>query len=332
MSYLTPDELIEMAVFYKERKDDYDGLIGKIGGSINYPTLFNLMKYEYLIKHLYHQKMTPVKLFHRMKDAIQEMNFKNVLIYIKELELYFLHSSFDISRQVILMISKLSEEECGYFNPNMFTFYQIIPTDKSHKFSFLVKGTDDNINKTKEYCEKLFNSIITAHIFDSWTRIVVHSQVSNYEQSVSLVNMIYDSMRDTIANKSLSDLDIRPLQKNIIGDNSFMMINLDMPLGYIPSPKPGAEAFETEVKGNYYLIMRDRSLTCDYYETNNIITLDPIVSAKLWISSNLPPTNTSSLEYYNKYKANHPVHIPVASFNELMYPHGYTLKRKVWIK
>lgn len=332
LSHLNVNDLSKVVDFYKDRSDDYEGLIGRISGTIHYPALFNLMKYGYLIKYLYSDKMYRIKIFHHLCDAILEMNDIKTLIYIEELGLYFLHDNSCFSNRLIHMISDLSKAEYNNLNTRMFTFYEIIPTDKKHKLAFLAKGSEDNIKKVCEYCEQLYKTTVNTYVVDDWTRIVVRALVMSYSHSVSLVNMIYDTMRNNISDKSLSELDIRPLQKNIVEDNAFVMINLDIDLAY----KPQIDSIMDEVlirgQGDYALLMQSRLISNEANEYLSTIDLDPIVSARVWILNNLPPTSTPSVEYYNKYKTNHSVHIPVASFNELMYPHGYTLKRKVWIK
>lgn len=347
---MNTEEISYVGSFFGREKKLYDIIKEKTIGETKIGALFKMTQNLYLTQLLYVGRKTHKSYFY-LSDAIFEINENNVLLYIKEIDIYILFSNktdfnnLNIAIYDVLIPNKndipKNTEEITY-SP-----YQIVLSSQKQKMVFRGIGDDNDLQMARKFCEELFGCDTLEASTEHEKEITVNMTVDNLQEVKNRVEKLDIFLRKNSSFRPISRMDIYPPRTESI-------CGLDYTANYIGlNARPDANGIAL-LNSLKYGFPETVNINITNNNINNItnngngVNIAPISGgqnncanltnkvvntkekvAREWVSRNLPNDGDSTTETHNRYKTENAGNtLSIKSFNNIIKENGYENARR----
>jgi hypothetical protein len=347
------NQLLEIGQFFIIKQKLFGFIMLAMKGDINIVSLYKIIKNEVIAGFVFAEDIKCER-FYRLGDALSKMNKSSIILFIAELDIYM---RFDNVKDCAILLQRIYDWiipgdinlKAGWYEGADFSPYQIVWSNQMQRIVFVIRGSDEDIESIRKYCESLFQSatVITPSNTDIDNKHVsVCMDFENLDEVNNCVSKLTNHIRE-VDQKLSFRVGIHKLISENCGDMEYTLQYVrgdDKLIKYdYDCVKPinnsniiiNNISNVTHITGN--TIVAESNVNINNGIVNVSITktdgMTPEEFAKEWIdNADLKDeiNGKASRDVFNKYKDECPNYDPIleGDFGKLVRERGYTKKRK----
>jgi hypothetical protein len=347
---LTSAQVDEISTFITTYPGLYKMITDASIGEVPMNTIYKMSK-NMMITHKIYEEKYDCRRFFSINEAISQLNRDNILVIVQEIGTYLLFDEISNYHNLVNSIfGTINHYDTCDFRNNTFSPYQIVLKDQPQKIVFFAKDSNDNdVDRIKEVCKKLFNTDILVLKADGHTEFTLLDTPSAKSFTDTTVEFGKLTEKLTKYHNNLANVvQLPPINKTMLGDdyiiyyvgntntNSIEYATNSL-MKYLPSKGDGVTSVTVNVTTNITGNNNNINTGSGNIKVKKLSPEKRLKITEEWINNNLPEDSIGSSDYYNLYRDNCNIQpISPGKFNDFVSNLGYNKQRKdninYWIK